>query len=116
MSFLEMIKPALLGAVVGAVVALAVGFGMEILVTASSARDHATAAAALAVADVMTPYCVAVAYADPAFDGLFAEMQSKGAYQRAQIVSRAGWATPLGAKAPHSGLADACQVKLMESA
>ena len=64
----------------------------------------------------MTPYCVAAAHADPTYSTLIDEMKAVGAYRRIQIVSKAGWATPMGAKGPDAALADACQQELMQSA
>ena len=113
MTIRDMVKPALLGALAGGAIVLWAGFGMGILVIANAARDQATMKAAAAVADVMTPYCVAAAHADPAYTALFEEMKSQGGYARTQIVRKAGWATPLGAKSSDATLADVCQAKLM---
>jgi hypothetical protein len=111
----EMVKPALVGIVGGAVAAVVVGLSMGVLVTAGTASDQANLRSARAVAAVMTPYCVAAAQADPNYATLFEEMKAGTSYQRTQIVTKAGWATPLGATGPHPTLANACQQKLTET-
>ena len=42
-------------------------------------------------------------------------MKAGTSYDRKAIVSKAGWATPMGATDPLAALADACQRKLTEA-
>ena len=115
MSIRDMVKPALFGVIGGAVAAVVAGTSMGWLVTSGTAGEQATLKSARAVAAVMTPYCVAAAQADPNFSTLFEEMKAGTSYQRTQIVTKAGWATPMGATGPNATLATACQLKLTET-
>jgi hypothetical protein len=111
----EMVKPALFGVLGGAVAAVVAGTSMGLLVTSGTASEQANLKSARAVAAVMTPYCVAAAQADPNYATLFEEMKAGTSYQRTQIVTKAGWATPMGATGPNATLANVCQQKLTET-
>ena len=111
----EMVQPVAIGLVVGAALTAFVGFYWGGWVTTSKANEIAAQKSTLAVAEVMTPYCVAAALADPNYAALFATMKDGSSYDRIGIVSKAGWATPIGATAPHAALASSCQTKLSEA-
>lgn len=111
----EMVQPVAIGLVVGAAVTAFVGFYWAGWVTTGKANEIAAQRSTVAVAEVMTPYCVAAALADPNYETLFATMKDGTSYDRIQIVTRAGWATPTGATTPNAALASACQAKLSEA-
>lgn len=113
MKFRDSIQPALVGLVAGAVVVAVAGLSLGVVVTSSKANDMAVLQSARTVAQIMTPYCVAAAKADPNYTTLFDKMKAGTAYIRTQVVTEAGWATPMGAEKPHATLANACQQAIM---
>ncbi len=107
------LKPGLIGAGTGAVVLAIVGFSWGGWVTGGSAKDMASKASNVAVAQALTPYCVVAA---GAADGVaMTELKAATTYSRKGIVEKAGWATALGTDKPNSDLAQACQLKLAEA-
>jgi alpha/beta superfamily hydrolase len=108
------LKPALLGAGVGAVALAFVGFTWGGWVTGGAAQTLATKESAAAIAAVLTPYCVQQSQSDPKSIELLAELKAASTYGRRGIVEKAGWATPLGTEKPNTALAQACQIALAE--
>jgi hypothetical protein len=82
------IKPALWGVVCGAVALVFVGFSWGGWQTQAGAKS------------------------DPASAKIMADLKAAGTYSRGDVVSKAGWATPLGSSEPNSDLAQACQLAL----
>jgi hypothetical protein len=115
MAIRAMIQPVAIGLVVGAALTAIVGFNWGGWVSSGKANEIAVQKSSLAVAEVLTPYCVAAALADPNYASLLDTMKAGTSYDRKAIVSKAGWATPMGATAAHAALADACQRKLTEA-
>jgi hypothetical protein len=110
------LKPALLGAGVGAIALAIVGFSWGGWVTGGSAKDMATKQSNTAVAAALTPYCVERAGGmDAATATTMTELKGASTYSRKAIVEKAGWATPMGAEKPNTDLAQACQLKLAEA-
>ena len=112
MTFPSWLKPGLLGAAAGAIILAIAGFSWGGWVTGGSASTMASKASLVAVTQALTPYCVQNAAADPATVTLMADLMAASTYNRKDIVSKAGWATPLGADKPNSDLAQACQLVL----
>ena len=110
------LKPALLGAGVGAIALAIVGFSWGGWVTGGSAKDMAIKQSNVAVAAALTPYCVERAGgADAATMTTMTELKAATTYSRKGIIEKAGWATPMGAEKPNTDLAQACQLKLAEA-
>ena len=105
-------KPALYGAVVGAVALAIIGFTWGGWVTGGTAKKLADSAAATSVAAIMTPYCLERSASDPRSLEILAELKAAQGYNRRGVVEKAGWATPLGADQPNKELAIACEVAL----
>jgi hypothetical protein len=103
---------ALWGAVAGAIVLAIVGFNWGGWVTGSSASKIANDAANTAVAEALTPYCIAASQADPSLPEISAQLASSGAYLKRGIIEKTGWATPLGSEKSHRQLAEACLIAL----
>lgn len=101
-------KPALWGAVAGAVAISAFGFTMGGWTTVAAAKKDSDTALVAA----MTPYCVDRAAADPNTVALMAEFNAATATNRVTVVEKAGWATIPGATAPNREVARACQLAL----
>jgi hypothetical protein len=106
------IKPAVYGAVAGAVALAIIGFGWGGWVTGGMAQKMADDASSTAVVSAMTPYCIALSKSDPNSPQVLAALKAANSYDRSDILAKAGWATPLGAKEPNSDLARACMTAL----
>jgi alpha/beta superfamily hydrolase len=112
MQFPTWIKPALLGAGVGAIALAFVGFTWGGWVTGGAAQTMADKSSTAAIAAVLTPYCLERSQSDPKSVEILAELKAASSYGRRGIVEKAGWATPLGTEAPNTALAQACQLAL----
>jgi hypothetical protein len=105
-------KPALWGAVAGAIGIAIVGFSQLGWRTAGSAEEFAQQRADSAVVTALVPFCVLKAQQDPDKAVLTALHAEDSAYTRNDMVTKAGWATVGGDTAPDSALANACSAKL----
>jgi hypothetical protein len=108
----EWTKPAVWGAVVGAVATVIVGFSQMGWTTAHSAASMADQRAETAVIAALVPFCVANAERDGDAAKLVKFKAEESEYSRNAIVSDAGWATMPGMSSPDRGLASACAEKL----
>ncbi|MEH6725198.1 MAG: hypothetical protein V7703_03500 [Hyphomicrobiales bacterium] len=108
----EWTKPALMGAVVGAVALAVVGFNWSGWVTGASASEMSGKQSIAAVAAALTPYCVQNSQNDPDAGAVLAELEEASTYKRRGIVEKAGWATPLGESKPDRALSESCQLAL----
>ena len=115
MKFPNWMKPALLGAGLGAIVCAIGGFGWGGWTTSSAAAEKSRVASNLAVATALVPYCIAKSKSDPKLDEITVKLKSASLYQRNRIIEEAGWATPLGANSSSSALADACQEQISKT-
>ncbi|SEI10400.1 hypothetical protein SAMN05216228_102382 [Rhizobium tibeticum] len=106
------LKPALTGAICGAIALAIVGFSWGGWVTGNRAKRSADVERTSAIAAALTPYCLERAKTDPASAQIMAELKAAGTYGRSDIVKKAGWATPLGSTEPNADLAQACQIAL----
>ena len=108
-------KPALWGALGGAIAMTVFGFSMLGWHGDRGAREIAAASARDAVTAAMVPFCVAKAQddADPArLAKLRAETSS---YSRSELVRTAGWSTLPGMQGSDYALANACSDRLMSA-
>jgi len=102
------LKPALLGAVGGAIVLAIVGFTWLGWVTTGSAETMAKQRADTAVVAALTPVCVANFHAGPDAAMHMAALKKINSWEQGSYVQRAGWAEMPGEGTTHSGLARAC--------
>jgi hypothetical protein len=95
-------------------VALAVvGFTWGGWVTGGTAEAQAVQREKIAMVDALVPFCVARSGADdPVAAQTLSELRDAREYQRAEILMKAGWATPPGAGTADRDLARACATKL----
>jgi hypothetical protein len=107
-------KPALMGAVAGAIAISIIGFNWGGWVTSGSASDMSEEISVAAVALALTPYCIQNSQDDPKLVAVMAELEEASSYQRRGVIEDAGWATPLGAENPDRELAEACLSALTE--
>lgn len=106
----EATKPALWGAVGGAIVAMIIGFSWGGWVTGGTAADMSAAGAESAVVQAFTPLCVAKAEQQPEQIALLKE---KSRYQRDNFVIDAGWVDNVSEKY-RSEVADSCAETIVE--
>jgi hypothetical protein len=105
-------KPALWGAVAGAIAIAYLGFSQFGWTTAGSAEQLAQERADTVVVAALVPFCVANAQQDPDKAALARLRAEESSYTRAGMVTKAGWATLVGDAAPAGVLATAFSEKL----
>ena len=114
MKFPEWLKPALYGAVAGAVAISIAGFSWGGWVTGSSAREMAADQAKLEVVAALVPVCVEQSRLDPNVIATLASLKDETTYKRGDMLMKAGWATMPGSTDPDRNVAKACMEKLAE--
>ena len=101
------VKPALWGAVAGAVALALVGFWWGGWKTAASARDLVDAGSQKAVVVALAPFCVAKFNAQADAVAKLGELKKLASYEQGSFVETAGSAT-FGSDKPNSDVARAC--------
>jgi hypothetical protein len=101
------VKPALWGAVGGAVALAIVGFSWGGWKTAASTRDLVDAGSQKAVIVALAPLCVEKFNAQSDAAAKLGELKKLASYDQGSFVEKAGWAT-LGSDKPNSDVARAC--------
>jgi len=101
------VKPALWGAVGGAVALALIGFWWGGWTTAASSRDLVEAGSQKAVVIALTPFCVAKFNAQADAAAKLGELKKLASYEQGSFVETAGWAT-FGSDKPNSDVARAC--------
>ena len=103
------VKPALWGAVGGAIAAMIIGFAWGGWVTGGSAERMAASQSSLAAIEALVPVCVAMSASDPAGRAKLQELAAlKSSWERREFVMKTGWATIANAKEPNGRVAEAC--------
>ncbi|MEI4195872.1 hypothetical protein [Roseovarius sp. E0-M6] len=110
MNIPESTKPAVWGAIGGAIVAIVIGFAWGGWVTGGTASEMQSASAESAVVQAFTPLCVAKAEQEPEQIALLKEERS---YQRDNFVVEAGWVDNVSEKY-QSEVADSCADLIVE--
>jgi len=110
----EMIKPFVVGIVVGAIVLLIVIFSTGWVVTNGSAQAKAEEMAEKAIVDHLAPICVEQFLQDPNREERLKELKAKDSWERADYVKKTGWATMPGSESADYEVADECARQLME--
>jgi hypothetical protein len=101
------VKPALWGAVGGAIALAVVGFSWGGWKTASSTRDLVQASSEKAVIVALAPFCVEKFNAQGDAGAKLVELKKLASYDQGSFVEKAGWAT-FGSDKPNSDVARAC--------
>ena len=107
-------KPALWGAVGGAVALAFIGFTWGGWMTGGSAAKMAEKQAETAVVAVLAPICVERFQQQLDAAGQLAVLKETATYKQADFVEKGGWATMLGSEKPVPGTARAC-AKMLNS-
>jgi hypothetical protein len=105
------VKPALWGAVGGAIAAIVIGFAWGGWVTGGTAGRMEMASAEAAIVQAFTPLCVAKAEQQP--EKLVSPKEA-GTYQRDDFVIEAGWVDNVSEKY-RTDVATACASTLVEA-
>jgi len=111
----EWSKPALYGAIAGAVAISIAGFSWGGWVTGGSAKAMAASEARLQVVAALVPICVEQSTRDPNVTATMASLKGEAASsKRGDMLMKAGWATMPGSADPDRNVAKACMDKLAE--
>ena len=105
------VKPAIWGAIGGAVAAMIIGFGWGGWVTGGTAGEMAVASAKDASVLALTPLCVAKAEQQPEQLEL---LKKESSYNRSGFVTKAGWVANVNEKY-RSAVASACASTVVEA-
>jgi hypothetical protein len=107
------VRPALWGAVAGAIALAIVGFSWGGWMTGGAAETLATNRAATAVVAALTPICVdRFRQAADASANLVEMKKATYAWDQSKFVEKGGWATMPGSSEPNSAVAKACAESL----
>jgi hypothetical protein len=105
------VKPAIWGAIGGAIAAMIVGFVWGGWVTGGTSERNAGVAAQTAVEQAFVPLCVAKAEQEP--DKLLL-LKKENSYSRYDFVSKAGWVSNVSEK-HRRNVAEACALAIVEA-
>jgi hypothetical protein len=110
------VKPAVWGAVAGAVAISVIGFSQFGWTLGSSAERMANERAQTAVVTVLTPICVEKfrqqTEATAKLAEFSAEFSKATSWDQRSIIEKGGWATISGSETPNSAVVTACAEKL----
>lgn len=105
------IKPAIWGAIGGAIAAMVIGFVWGGWVTGGTARQLAATGAEAAIVQAFTPLCVARAEKQPE---MLTRLKEESSWQRDTFVVEAGWVNNVSEKY-RSAVAEACASTVVEA-
>ena len=106
------IKPAVWGAVCGAIGMMILGFWGFGWVLASKAEVMAQARGEAATVAALSPICVAKFEAQADAASKLAELKKASTWERGPYIEKGGWATTPGTDTTNSAVANACAEKL----
>jgi hypothetical protein len=107
------LKPAIWGAVIGAVAISAVGFSSLGWTLGSTAERVAKERAQTAVVDVLAPICVErFQHQTDATTKLIEFKKVSSSWDRRSLIEKGGWAAMAGTDAPNSAVVSACAERL----
>ena len=105
-------KPAIWGAVVGALAFTVVGFSSLGWTLGSTAEKMATQRAETAVVAALAPICVEKFQHQADAPAKLVEFNKVASWNRRSVIEEGGWATMPGSDTPNSAVARACGEKL----
>ena len=107
------VKPAVWGAVFGAVGIMIIGFSQFGWTLGHTTRRLVAEGSEKAVVSALTPFCVANYLKQPDADKQIVALRADtSSYTQRDLIEKAGFATMPGSKEPTSGLAAACELAL----
>jgi len=110
----EWTKPAIWGAVAGAVALSIIGFGWGGWMLAGTAEKVAKEQSQAAVVAALTPICIKQSEEDPQRNVQLAALEAESNWQRRDKLMDIGWATMPGSDQPNRAVAAACLEQLAE--
>ena len=111
----EKIKNSVWGAIIGATIAIIIGFGWGGWVLGSTSQKKADTMVADALIARLVPMCVAKYNADAKKEMKFRELTEKSYWERDAYVKEQGWATMPYEKEPDSIVAEVCAEQIMKA-
>jgi hypothetical protein len=111
----ERVKHTVQGSVIGAVLAMLVGFSWLGWTLESTATRMAVDRADAAVVAALTPICVERFMKQPDAPAKLVGFQKTDSWRRGEFVEKGGWATMPGSESPSSSLANACAEELAKA-
>ena len=96
------------GAFVGAAATLIIGFSWGGWVTGKTADSNATVLVNAALVQAYGPVCIERFKHQPNVEAKWVELTKVDTWRRDSYIKESGFATPPGAAAPNSAVADAC--------
>jgi hypothetical protein len=110
------LKPGLIGAALGAVATMVIGFSQGGWYTTKSAEKLADDRTSVAVVAALVPVCVAQSKLDPNGAAKITEMTKMvTSYEQRDYVMKAGWATAAGEESANGAVATACADVLLKA-
>ena len=106
------LKPAIWGAVIGAIGISVIGFSSFGWTLGSTAERLAKERAQTAVVEVLTPICVEKFQHQADAPAKLVEFNKVSSWNRRSVIENGGWATMPGTDKPNSAVASACADKL----
>ena len=106
------VKPAVWGAVVGAVAFAIVGFSSLGWTLGSTAEKLASQRAETAVVAALAPICVEKFQQQTDAAAKLVAFNKASSWDRRSLIEKGGWATMPGSNIPNSAVASACAEKL----
>ncbi|WP_417829584.1 hypothetical protein [Thalassospira sp.] len=108
MNYPDWLKPYVLGATSGAVLAMVVGFTWGGWMTGGDARQMSETMSHGNVIAALVPVCISKANEDSNREAKLETIRNASSYQQREAVMKAGWATMPGTEIPNRDLAQAC--------
>jgi hypothetical protein len=106
------LKPALWGAIVGAVAISVIGFSQFGWMLGSTAERMATDRAEGAVVSVLAPICVEKFQLQANVPAKLIEFKNAASWDQRSLIEKGGWATIPGTEKMNSAVASACADKI----
>ena len=106
------LKPALWGAVTGAVAISVIGFSSMGWTLGSTAERMASDRAESAVVSVLAPICVEKFQQQADSAAKLIEFKKAASWDQRALIEKGGWATVPGTDTPNSAVATACAERL----
>jgi hypothetical protein len=111
----ERVKHTVQGSVIGAVLAMLVGFWWLGWTLEGTATRMAVERADAAVVAALTPICVERFMEEPDAPAKLVSFRKTDSWRQREFVEKGGWATMPGSESPNSSLANACAEELAKA-
>jgi len=106
------LKPAVWGAIIGAVVTMIIGFSGLGWTLGDTAEKMAQQRADSAVTAALTPICVESFMKQSDATAKLTGLRQTDSWKQREFIEKGGWATMPGSKAPNPAVAGACAEEL----